>query len=246
MDNAAAMRSAHNYAHLLAARLDARLVDLSVSGATTETILDSAQTTMTGARFAPQIDGLPADTDIITVTAGGNDLQFAGSMLAAAWHSHDPHSPWAQMLNEMVANGIPTLTDADVERAADGLARIVSESRRRAPQARVILVDYLTALGDRTRPGVDVPFPAEDLVALLRIQTALRDAHRRAAERSGAELLAASALGEGHELGAQEPWVFNFAPEPERTAASFHPNLAGMTAIAGTLAELLDQGDRPQ
>ncbi|KPM51996.1 hypothetical protein CcI49_19675 [Frankia sp. CcI49] len=243
MADTAAMRSARNYPHLFAAQLGVRLVDLTVSGATTETILENAQTTMRGARFAPQIHGLPADADIVTVTAGGNDLRFVGSMLAAAWRSHDPDGAMVRMLDEMLGGGgIPDPTDADVEQVADGLARIVREAHRRAPRSRVILVDYLTALGDGTRPRVDVPFPAEDLAALLRIQAALRDAHVRAAERSGAELLAASVLSDGHELGgaAREPWIFGFVPELERTGASFHPNLAGMAAIAGALAELLD------
>lgn len=76
-----AMRSSRNYASLLAARLGADLADLTVSGATTATILHTPQVTMTGAQFPPQVDGLPADADLVTVTAGGNDLQFASSML---------------------------------------------------------------------------------------------------------------------------------------------------------------------
>ncbi|ADP82173.1 SGNH/GDSL hydrolase family protein [Pseudofrankia inefficax] len=242
VEDSDAMRSARNYAHLCAARLGARLVDLTVSGATTETILRCPQTTMRGARFAPQIDGLPADANLVTVTAGGNDLRFVGSVLAAAWRTHDPGGVMATMLEEMLgATGIPDPTDAEVEQVADGLAGIVAEARRRAPRGRVIIVDYLAPLGADTRPGVDVPFAAEELTALLRVQSALRDANERAAKRSGAELLAASVLSEGHELGgaAQDPWVFGFIPEVERTGASFHPNLAGMTAIAGALAELL-------
>ena len=65
----AAMRSAVNYPHRLARALGADLVDLSVSGATTATILDDAQTIAPTVQFPPQIDGLPADADLVTITA---------------------------------------------------------------------------------------------------------------------------------------------------------------------------------
>jgi hypothetical protein len=69
----AAMRSGKNYAHLLAGRLGARLVDLAVSGATTANIVDTPQQMAGGQAFPPQIDGVPADADIVTIMAGGND-----------------------------------------------------------------------------------------------------------------------------------------------------------------------------
>lgn len=56
--NRAAMRSARNYPHLLAERLGADLSDLTVSGATTGTILDTPQR-MRGHVFPPQSPGTP-------------------------------------------------------------------------------------------------------------------------------------------------------------------------------------------
>jgi hypothetical protein len=46
------------------------------------TILSEPQITMDGTQFAPQIYGLPEDVDLVTVTAGGNDFRFIGSMLS--------------------------------------------------------------------------------------------------------------------------------------------------------------------
>ena len=88
-----AMRSARNYAHLFADRVGAELVDLTVSGASTANVVDTPQQTMTGQTLPPQIDGVPVDADIVTITAGGNDLQFAGAMLYTAWLQFDPHVP---------------------------------------------------------------------------------------------------------------------------------------------------------
>ena len=71
-----AMRSGANNAHLLATTLGADLTDLTVSGATTANILDEPQLSRTGVRYPPQVSGLPAEADLVTVTAGGNDLQI--------------------------------------------------------------------------------------------------------------------------------------------------------------------------
>lgn len=239
MDDSAAMRSTRNYAHLLAEHLDARLVDLSVSGATTDNIVRTEQISPTGTRFGPQIDKLPAEADVVTVTAGGNDLQYIGFMLAAAWRQHAPASPIAKLVAGMVSDPVPDPTIADIERTADGLVVVVDEVRERAPRARIVLVDYLTAVGDRTVAGHDVPFPAADLAKARRIQAAVRDAHLVAADRSGAELFSASSFSEAHALGDAAPWVFGFFTDLNRIGASFHPNAEGMAAVAEGLRELL-------
>ena len=77
-------RSGRNFAHLLAQKYGARLTDLSVSGATTPTILDTEQRVLWH-RFAPQVDGVPTDADLVTITAGGNDLNYVGSLMKAGY-----------------------------------------------------------------------------------------------------------------------------------------------------------------
>jgi hypothetical protein len=79
-----AMRSARNYPHLLAERLGARLTDLTVSGVTTATILRTPQRVL-GLGFPPQVSGVSPDVDLVTVTAGGNDVNYLGSVLRAAY-----------------------------------------------------------------------------------------------------------------------------------------------------------------
>lgn len=233
------MRSGRNYAHLLANRLGADLVDLSVSGATTATILDAAQQTMVGVEYPPQIDSLPANADLVTVTAGGNDLQFAGSMLYEAWSRTDPSSPLVAMMAQEFPAGIPAPTDAAIDAMAGGLARIVGEVRSRAAGARVILVDYLTVLDDATAESDDWPFTPDQASSFRRIQDGIVRGYEIAAERTGADLLRASELSTGHALGSPEPWVFGFQRSMEKTGSSFHPNEKGMSAIADALARLL-------
>ncbi|WP_420121970.1 GDSL-type esterase/lipase family protein [Nakamurella sp.] len=237
----AAMRSALNYPHRLAAALGAELVDLTVSGATCGTILEHPQVIAPGVRFAPQIDGLPAGADLVTVTAGGNDLRFIGSMMTAAWLRHDPRSPMAALLagqpQPVPEVGTAGFADAVGGVAAD-LARIVARVRARAPRARVVLVDYLTVLDPASRSAV-VEFTDAELAGFRARQDGLEEAFRIAADRSGAPLVAASAHSRGHGLGAPEPWVADFVPDARRTAGSFHPTAGGMAAVAGLLVEAL-------
>ncbi|BBH69218.1 hydrolase [Actinoplanes sp. OR16] len=231
--DAEAMRSGANYPHLLAQRLGATLIDLSVSGATTATILDQPQVTISGARFAPQIEGVPPDAGLVTVTAGGNDLRYMTAMMFTAWNRVRPGGPAARMLAADLPDGLPAPTPADVARTAAGLAEIVDRVRSRAPRARVLLVDYLTVLGDAPVPE---PF---DLPVFREIQSALESAYVTAAAASGAGLVAVSAISRGHALGSASPWIHPFSPTAAGAYSSLHPNAAGMTAVAAAVVEHL-------
>jgi lysophospholipase L1-like esterase len=234
----AAGRSGRSYASLLAARLGASLTDLPISGATTGTILDTPQRTLRRRTFPPQIDGLPDDADLFTVTAGGNNLGYIGGMIRAAWAGHLRARALTRFLASLVGRGgLPATTDEEVERATAGLARVVASVRARAPQARVVLVDYLPLVGAASVPGPDTPFSAEELAAFARIGTRLAEAFADAAARSGADLLHASALGADHGLGSHEPWVTGF--RPSMRPAPFHPNGLGMEAVADALFRLV-------
>jgi lysophospholipase L1-like esterase len=193
---------------------------------------------MAGAEFQPQIDGVHADTDLVTVTAGGNDLQFAGSMLYAAWSRFQPGSPMVTMLSQGLPAGIPEPTEQSIDAVAHGLATIVNEVRTRARHARIILVDYLTVIDGQDHPE-PWPFSPAETETFLRIQKALVRGYEIAADRSGAELLQVSKLNVDHGLGSAEPWIFDFQPSFEKTGSSFHPSDAGMSAIADALAQRL-------
>jgi lysophospholipase L1-like esterase len=232
-----AMRSERNYAHQLAELLGAHLVDLTVSGATTANIVDTPQPMSEGVVYPPQIDGLPADADVVTITAGGNDLRFAPAMLYVAWSNVEPGSPMVPLLESMVPDGIPSPTESVVDHATRGLVRVIEEARAKAVHARILLVDYLRVLDFSSSPAT--PFSEDEAGQLIVIQNAVEEIFRDAAARTGADLVLASSLSAGHALGSQDPWVQPFRPTLEETAGSFHPNEAGMSAIASELHRIL-------
>ncbi|BDZ46584.1 SGNH/GDSL hydrolase family protein [Naasia aerilata] len=236
LEDRVAGRSRRNYPHLLAERLGARLTDLTVSGATTATILDTPQRILLR-RYPPQLAGLPVDADLVTLTAGGNDLGYISGMTTAAWGSwfrtHAQAGVRARLGNRrsspQQAPAMPT--EADVERAAAGLVRIVDAVRRRAPRAEVVLVDYLTVLGPSTVPSEQAPFATAAIAAFRATGERLAEAFATASERTGAQLVQVSALSIEHAVGSAEPWANGFSvgfgsPTP------FHPNADGMRAVA--------------
>jgi hypothetical protein len=101
----------------------------------------------------------------------------------------------------------------------------------------MVLVDYLTVLGQNTRPGPSTPFEPSEIAAFRRISDRLASAFAAAAERNNADLVRASALSAGHALGSSEPWVTGF--RPAMRPVPFHPSPAGMAAGANAIHRLL-------
>lgn len=235
----AAGRSECNYPSLLARGLKAQLADLTVSGATTDTILETSQRVLFK-RYAPQITGLPSDSDLVTVTAAGNDLQYISTVLklglvaAADNRMHGALSGIRRRIGEDASHLPPERLNS----ARTGLTRIVEEVRIAAPSARVVLVDYLPLFGQSTRPEVDVPFTNSEIESLSDIAAHLAAVFREVATELECDLVAASQLGRGHELGSPAPWVQPLYPV-YRLTGSYHPNLDGMRAIAQEIERLL-------
>ncbi|MEO6081815.1 MAG: SGNH/GDSL hydrolase family protein [Umezawaea sp.] len=233
-----AWRSSRNYAHLLAERLGCDLTDLTVAGATTATILERPQR-MLWRTFPPQLSRLPRDADLVTVTAGGNDLDYIGSMIALSYRAWLSQRRTTRVLAPLVArHGLPALTKSVLDQTASNLVAIVAAITRQAPGARVVLVDYLTVLDADTPTSPDAPFPAAIRDALRAVAGGLADAFAGAAKLSGAELVAMSRLSEGHGVGSAHPWVNAFIPK--QPTASFHPTIEGMNAVADAVINYLD------
>ena len=232
-----ANRSGRNYAHLLADRLGARLTDLTVTAATTANLLERPQRVLIR-KFPPQIEGVPGDADLVTITAGGNDLEYLGSMTRLAWAN------WlrARRLVRPVGDALgrkatPAITPADVERVASALARTVEGARSAAPNARVLLVDYLTVVGDSTRRAEDCPLDESTIAAYRTIGEQLAEGFAAAARTSGAELVRVSEPSRTHAVGSDDPWVSGF--RPRSMMIQFHPNAAGMEAVADEIIRTL-------
>lgn len=224
----ACSRAEGNYPALLARALGTTVVDASCAGATSGNVL-GAQSTATGT-VPPQIDAVPADADLVTLSLGGNDFGIYGQMMRAC----EVDAPRAGFLCQTAfgVHGLRLVSAAD--QVEYPLAEAVAAVRRRAPQAHVVVVGYPRVMPQdgRTCPGLD--WDPNDVLWADRVFQHLDDAMQAAARDAGASFVEVRSVSDPLGVCAAAPWVKG-AADTVGNAAAFHPLPAGM---AGTLSVL--------
>ena len=231
-------RSGRNYAHLVAERLGYDLVDVTSGGATVDDVLSRPQALMGGGTVPPQLEAVRPGTDLVTVTVGGNDVDFLLTLLRCSYRA-DPRGAPATARTFFGTPVDPVAVDAALAALPARLARLVQAVRRRAPRARVVLVDYLTVVPAEATPAL--PMSEEHRLLCAGIGRRLEEATAAAARVARAELVAASAASRDHAVGSADPWVtgWEFGDLLAGGVAPYHPNAAGMRAVADLLADRL-------
>ena len=238
-------RSASNYAHLVARDLGLDLHDVTYSGATTGDILRPS------ARGQPaQLDAVTRATRLVTLTAGGNDVGYLPRLTLASlpWPVHMLPRARAQV----AGFGDPAATGerfASLGRNLQAIARGVAD---RAPDCRILFVDYLTILppagaglpdGASAPPGAGPP-PAAIAEWGRVIAARLAAATQEAADAGGAGYVSASAASAGHHAWSDAPWTRRFHLSL-RGGAPYHPNADGMAAVARLVLAALAGSPEP-
>src|SRR5215218_2054364 len=78
-------RSGANYAHLVAERLGYDLIDVTCGGATVDDVLSRPQALMTGGTVPPQLEAVGPDAELVTITVGGNDVEYLLTLLRCSY-----------------------------------------------------------------------------------------------------------------------------------------------------------------
>jgi len=216
-------RSTGNYAHLVARALGLDLHDVTFSGATTSDIPGSS-----AAGRPAQLDAVTPATSLVTITAGGNDVGYLPRLTLASLPR--PLRALPRVRARIAGFGDSRATDGRFAQLEENLAAIADRLRDRAPACRVLAVDYLTILPpDGHNPG---PPPPADIAAWGRaIAARLAATTQAAAGVVGWEYVAASAASADHYAWSAAPWTRRFHPSL-RGGAPYHPNAAGMAAVA--------------
>ncbi len=214
-------RSTNNYPHLVAADLGLALTDASCIGATTADV------------GTTQIDAVTADTSVITLTVGGNDVTFSSSLGTCG--SDGKAGTSCLEVGDVDAAAINGLLD-QVEAK---LVTMLDKVKQAAPAARVYLIPYPMILPDPAVPcPPDVPMNPTDATFLGQVAARLQAALSAAATTAGVTFIDVYGPSHGHDAcaPADQRWVEG---EATPSAAPYHPNAAGMRAEADLIvAEL--------
>lgn len=218
-------RSRGNYPHLVAAAAGLELTDVTCSGATCEHLLRES---LFG--LPPQLSAVKPDTDLVTVTIGGNDVGLTPYLLAR-------RAPAPLRLLPAVAR----VADAEAAlRQLDSIegriVEVLEAVQARAPWARVMAVNYLSVLAPASAHDSAVDRNYRALAEGLAAHT------ESAALRTGAELIDIRTPSLSHTPGTPDPWTIDFyLPLPGRhyPGSPCHPTAAGMAATAALVLDRL-------
>ncbi|MGW2651409.1 SGNH/GDSL hydrolase family protein [Streptomyces sp. NPDC001393] len=234
--NLVCLRSTANYPHVIAARSGARLTDVTCGAAQTKDF-----TTSQYPGLAPQADAVGADTDLVTLTIGGNDNgTFIGAMLAcgsAGILSGGKGSPCKDTYGTSFDDAI----DAKTYPALKNALRAV---RAKAPGARVAVLGYPWITPATADPScfARLPVASGDVPYLHALQAHLNAVVQRAAAETGATYVDFSEASEGHDacqaVGTRwiEPLLFG------QNIVPVHPNALGEQRMAERTMSVLGLG----
>ncbi len=224
-------RSANNWPTLLAKELGTKdLKDVSCSGSPSADML-YPKVASNGTPIAAQIDALSADTQLVTISIGGNDESTFTKMLVACLGG-------ASASDSECASLADTKLKPILARTTDRIATTLEHIHYKAPQARIVMVGYLRLFPDAG--GCAIPGLTDTRIeSAAAVWEALDEAMRAGAERSDVEYVSMATASDGHvSCDGDQAWVTGLKNVPG-DGALLHPNSAGMRAVAKAVADHL-------
>ncbi|MEU6591834.1 SGNH/GDSL hydrolase family protein [Streptomyces sp. NPDC046881] len=230
------LRSTANYPHVIASRTAARLRDVTCGAAQTK---DFTEAQYPG--VAPQADAVGADTDLVTLTIGGNDNGTFINAIVACGTAGVLSGGHGSPCKDRYGTSFDDQIDATTYPALKTALRTV---RAKAPQARVAVLGYPWITPATADPScfVRLPVATGDVPYLHALQAHLNTVVRRAAEEAGATYIDFAEASAGHDacqpVGTRwiEPLLFG------QNVVPVHPNALGERHMAERTLSVLGLG----
>jgi lysophospholipase L1-like esterase len=225
------LRSSRNYPSLVAAQLGYALRDVSCYGASTKDVLKGDTS-----GIPAQVNALSGKTKQVTVSIGGNDLGIFSSMFLTCVRTSQPHSPGAPCQQQFEGK-----LAAKMLQVSERVGEVLDEVRKRAPQASILVVNYLRLMPQEA-PCSFTPFADRDVLWFAGVEQRLSDAMTSAAKQRDLDVLDAHTLSENHDIcSGRDAWVNG--PRPKNLdGLLFHPNGVGERALAEAIVDRLRDG----
>jgi GDSL-like Lipase/Acylhydrolase family len=225
------LRSVRNYPHVIAGASGAQLKDVTCGAAETSDFFESQYPGV-----APQLDAVKQDTQLVTMTIGGNDSGvFINTILAcgaAGLSTLGQGSPCKDRYGSSFEDTINTTTYPSLVKSLEAV-------RAKAPAARVAILGYPWIMPASGGCFDKMPVAKGDVAYVRGIQATLNDAVSRAAAATGTTYVNLDAASNGHDacqpLGVR--WV-----EPVLQGTNpviVHPNALGESEMAAQTMTVL-------
>lgn len=226
------LRSTRNYPSVIAAATGAKVTDVTCGGADTGDYF-TAQYRGT----APQLDALRTNTQLVTMTIGGNDSGvFLGAILAcssAGLSTGGTGSPCKDKHGDSFEKTVRTKT-------YPALVKALRAVHQRSPRAEVAILGYPRIVPPRHGCFPQMPIAKGDVPYLFSLERTLNDAVERAAEKTRSTYVDVPSASAGHDACQQigTRWV-----EPVLLGTNpviVHPNALGERKMAAITMRKLD------
>ena len=224
------LKSSNNYPRLAAPSLGLPLRDPSCSGARTDHMTQPQNVDPDGPN-PPQFNSLDAETTVVSLTIGGNDIGF--SEVAQGCITVNPFSTPCK--NKYTAGGKDQLAER-ITATAPKVAAVLQGIKARSPLAKIYVLNY-PAIFPETGFGCwpQMPIGFGDVPYLRSTQQKLNSMLATQAAANGATLVNWYGASIGHDAckGSSTRWVEPLVPG--ELAAPIHPNKAGMVGAKNVL-----------
>ena len=225
------LRSTRNFSHVIAGQIGAQLADVTCGAAETSHFFEPQY-----GNVPPQLDAVKADTQLVTMTIGGNDSGvFINAILScgtAGLLTLGQGSPCKDRYGSSFEDTIRTTT-------YPALVKALKAVRAKAPRAKVGILGYPWIMPATGGCFDKMPVAKGDVAYVRGIQATLNDAVRRAAAASGATYVNMNTVSNGHDacqpIGVR--WV-----EPVLQGTNpviVHPNALGEASMAAQAMSVL-------
>lgn len=236
LDPLLCVRSTNDYAALLASKLGLwSYADNTCSGADTTHMTTSQSLTI--GTHAPQFNALTADTDLVSISIGGNDYSVFGSIVGTCPGLKDSDPTGAPCKAHFTVNGTDTLLAA-LANTKTNITTVLNGIRQRSPHAKVLVVGY-PRLTPTSGYCAALPLADGDYAWADSVERALNAAASSAASATGSTFVDTYTPSLGHDVCAGGAAWVNGKDLDLLAAAPYHPFYAGMVAEASLAYNVL-------
>lgn len=222
-------QSTNNYPHVVARTLKIpTFVDASCSGAQTKDMFTSQ---LPG--VAPQLDALTPDTDLVTLSIGGNDFSVFGTLVGFC-PTLRPIDPTGAPCRDAMRSGGRDLLLADVAMTRARVVTVIQAVKARASHAQIIVVGYPQIMPRQGTCPALMPLATGDYRYGNQVNQRLTWALRQAAAQQHVGYVDVWRASQGHDVCSSDPWINGQFTDPTR-AQAFHPFANEQAAVAGLI-----------